>query len=289
MLLLVAATVIAAAGLSGVTATGASAGPKLCAVKVGNTVKYVVCSSTPGTGSNPGDVGTGPAPECELTEAYPTYCKSDGVACRLNDPAFNDQEDVEDDAGPKPEGDEDYHIAYESCSDGSGRDWFWTTGETISTEDLALQAFGELEFTPYTTTFNPPNRTFVNLDTWWWAQGATTDTLVGTSAGAVRALARPDRMEVDPGDGTGVRSCPFVISMSDDCSYAYRKASVRGTAKAADGSAAYAARVRLVWAVTFEDGGTPLTLEGLPTAFSSPWQDVAVPVREVQTISRPNR
>lgn len=281
ILVATAAIIMTVGGLTVAMSTGATASSKLCAVKVGDKVKYVVCSSVPGSNENTGGGDTGPAPECELTESYPTYCKSEGVACLLNDPALNDQEDVEDDAGPKPEaGDEEYHIAYESCSDGSGRDWFWTTGETVSTEDLALQAFGELTFTPYTMTFNPPNRTFVNLDTWWWAEGATTDTLVGTSAGAVRALARPDRMEIDPGDGSGVMNCDFVITKSDDCTYTYRKANAK------DG--AYPARMRLVWSVSFEDGGTVLNLPGLPTAFTSPWQDVDVPVREVQTLSRPN-
>lgn len=285
--LFAAAAAVIAFGAVSVAASPATAAVKLCQVKVGTEITYVACDSVPGGDGTPGGGGSGPAPECELSTSYPTYCKSDGVACLLNDPAKNPQEAVEDDAGPKPEGDEEYHIAYESCSDGSGRDWFWTTGETISTEDLALQAFGKLTFTPFTMTFNPANRTIVNLDTWWWAQGASTETLVGSAAAGVRALAAPDRMEIDPGDGSGVMSCEFVTAKSDACSYRYTKASVRGSARDADGKAAYAARMRLVWAVSFEQNGSPIEVDGLPTTFSSPWEESPVVVREIQTVVRP--
>lgn len=284
---LAAAVVVMTGALVAVAGSSANADPKLCEITVGGKVKYVVCDSVPGTPGNPGG-GNGPAPKCELTESYPTYCKSDDVACLLNDPALNDQEDVDEDAGPRPEGD-DYHVAYESCSDGSGRDWFWTTGETVSREDLALQAFGELEFPAFTVAFNPPARTYVNLATWWWAQGAGTDDLVGSAAGGIRALATPDHMEVDPGDGSGVLRCDFRTAKSDDCSHTYRRASYAGTAKASDGSRAYPARMRLVWDVRFEDDGAPLVLDGLPTSFVSPWQGAAVPVREIQTVVIPGR
>jgi hypothetical protein len=249
--------------------------------------KIVYCNAEGGGGQDDGGGGDGGSqePTCDLSnEPYTEFCKGT-LACWGNNPAGNSEEDVADELPPKP-GD-DYHVAYRNCEDGSDT-WYWSKdGEGPSIEELAQIAFGELVFPEYTLTFNPPRRTYVNLDTWWWAQGATTEELIGTAALGVRALATPNRMEVDPGDGSGVFSCEFVTAKSDDCTYTYRRASVRGSAAADDGSPAYPARMRLVYDVRFEVDGTPLTLDDLPTSFSSPWQDQPVPVREIQTVVRP--
>lgn len=244
---------------------------------------------TDGAGDGDGDGdGSGPTkPTCDLSKSpYTEFCEGK-VACWGNNPAANEEDTPGLGAGKKP-GDE-YHLAYKACADGTDK-WYWTKDdEGPSLPDLARQAVGSLKFPAYQLVFNPPTRTYVNLPTWWWADGATTDELIGTSAGAVRAIATPDRMEVDPGDGSGVMTCPFVVEKSDNCSYTYRRASVKGAATAPDGSTAYPARMRLTYDLVIENGGTPITVAGIPDTFSSPWQDVAVPVREVQTVVRPRR
>lgn len=282
---------VISAGLLVFAATPASA----CGTSGGttdNTTEYgTVCPGDDATGGDGGDGDGGDGssePTCDLSTApFTEFCEGT-KACWGNDPAANDEEKGEGlGAGPKPS--DEHHLAYKACDDGTD-EWFWSTDqEGPSTADLAREAVGSLTFPTYSLVFNPPTRTIVNLPTWFWAQGATTETLVGTSAGTVRAIATPDRMEVDPGDGSGVTTCPFVVTRSDECSYTYTRASVRGTATAADGSKAYPARVRLVYDLVIEDGGTAITVAGIPDVFTSPWQQMAVPVREVQTLSRPNR
>ncbi len=159
----------------------------------------------------------------------------------------------------------------------------------MTLNELAQRAFGQLQIPAFTPTFNPPTATYVNLDTWWWAEGATTNELIGTAALGVRALATPDHMEVDPGDGSGAFTCDFATQEADDCSNTYRRSSNRGSARAPDGSKAYPARMRLVYDVRFEINGAPLNIAGLPTSLSSDWTPRAVPVREVQTVVVPRR
>lgn len=254
----------------------------------GDTADYSTgCDDNGADGTADHSHGGGPSkPTCDLSkEPYTEFC--DGkVACWGNNPAANKEGTPGLDAGEKP-GDE-YHLAYKACADGTDK-WYWTKDdEGPSVPDLARQAVGSLKFPAYDLVFNPPTRTIVNLPTWWWATGATTDELIGTSAGPVRAIATPDHMEVDPGDGSAVMTCPFVVAKSDECSYTYKKASVNGSATAADGSKAYPARIRLVYDLVIENAGTPITVAGIPNVFTSPWQQTAVPVREIQSVVRPN-
>ena len=287
------ATVILMAGLVVWSAPTATAEP--CPTPIEGTNDYDYSCMTdppgPGPGTPPGNGGGGGEPTCEFTGSYDEFCEGT-AACWGNNPAANAPEDVADELGPKPD-DPDAHAAYKSCRrpDGSTYDeWYWATAGGPSLSELAQRAYGALNFPVFTPTFNPPTRTYVNLDTWWWADGATATELIGSSALGVRALATPDHMDVDPGDGSGVFTCDFVTAKADDCVHAYRRASNRGTATAPDGSKAYPARMRLVWTVRFERNGEPLTVPpGVPTAFSSPWRGTAVPVREIQTIVVPGR
>lgn len=251
-------------------------------------VTYVECAPGGGTTTPPpgGGGGSGGGPSCDLSkEPYTEFCHGN-AACWGNNPSPNTEDDLGDRIGPKP-GD-DYHIAFRSCDDGEDK-WYWTKDDAPSREELARRAYGALQVPDFTPTFNPPTRTYVNLDTWWWAQGAGTDELVGSAANGIRALATPDHMEVDPGDGSGVFRCEFSTAKSDECAHTYRRASYAGKAVAADGSKAYPARMRLVWDVRFEDDGAPLVIGGLPTSLASPWQGAPVPVREIQTVVVPRR
>lgn len=237
-----------------------------------------------------GGGGSESGPKCDLSESpYTEFC--DGTsACWGNNPAaVEDPKELKD--TPKP--DEDANVAYKSCqrADGSNYDeWYWSTaGDGPSLYELAQRAYGALRAPVFVPTFNPPARSYVNLETWWWAQGASDGELVGSSALGVVALAEPNRMEVDPGDGSQAISCAFSTTKSDSCFYVYRRASNRGSAEASDGSPAYPARMRLVYDVRFERNGNPLDLAGLPTSLASEWRGTAIAVREIQTVVQPRR
>lgn len=240
------------------------------------TIKLVDCDSVPGNGGGDGDEGGGGgAPSCTV-EPGDTGCYN-GKSCYIKDPAeYEESDPAKEDLGPKPS--EDAHAAFRLCDKEEGPVWYWVEADEPSQEELALQALGQLDAPAITPTFNPPTRTLVNLPTWWWAAGAGDQPLTAT-AGSVTVTATPSRMEVDPGDGGAVKACPFVTQRSDACSYTYRKGS---------NGAGYPARVRLVWTLVFTDTAAPIDLPDIPTTFESPWSGTTVPVREVQTLSRPN-
>ncbi len=149
-------------------------------------------------------------------------------------------------------------------------------------EQLALEAFGRLTVPDFSLAFNPPTRSYVTIDTWWWAEGAGAGDITGSAAFGVVAIGEPDFIEVDPGDGSGSFECPWTVTQSDACTYTYDRASVNGTAVAADGSPAYPAQARLVYSVRFEQNGSPLDLPGLPDSLEGPWVSTPVPVAEIQ-------
>ena len=99
----------------------------------------------------------------------------------------------------------------------------------------------------------------------------------------VVALGEPDRLEVDPGDGSGVLSCAWSTVESGECSYTFGRSSV-GQPVDGDGLPAFGVRMRLVYQVRFEVNGAPLEVAGLPTTLESPWQTTTVPVAEVQAL-----
>ena len=250
-----------------------AAGPasaKMCKVEiVPGEIDWVECSTIPGHGDDD-TTDPGPsAPSCEI-EAGDNACYN-GESCLINDPSTIDEGSVPKGELPPKPGD-DYHHAFRFCA--SGYVWYWTKEGQASVEDLASRAYGELKSPPFTPTFNPPTRTLVNLDTWWWAEGAGATALSATS-GSVTVVARPNHMEVDPGDGSDAFRCDFVTSKADDCVHTYTRAS-KG-----DG---YQGRMRLVWDLTFTDTDAPVDFPGLPTSFSSPWESVTVPVQEVQSL-----
>lgn len=244
-------------------ASPASAG--LCEVDDGSGgVKMVDCDTVPG---HPGDGPTGPA--CEL-EPGDTGCYN-GEGCLINNPSTIPLEDVPDGALPPKPGD-DYHHAFRICDTG-GAVWYWSQEAEPDIGELAMRAYGQLNAPVFTPTFNPPTRTIVNLDTWWWASGASTQVL-SASAGSVTVIAEPRVMEVRPGDGP-LFTCEFVTAKSDDCSHVYKRSSP---------GEGYAGGMRLVWDLTFTDSDDPIDIAGLPETFSSPWVPVTVPVREVQSV-----
>lgn len=277
------ATLIMAVGVS-LVAVPASADNHCWAPDPDDPNKLVyICNGDgqpPGAGTGPGNGGGhGGPPPCDLsTSPYNEFCEGT-AACWGNNPAANPPS--ENLAGPKPG--PAYHMAYKSCrrADGTTYDeWYWTRDADEPTPgERAEAALGALVIPEFAPTFNPPVRTLVNLDTWWWAEGAA-DPIRGTAALGAVAIAFYPQLEVDPGDGSGVFTCAFTATKSDTCVHVYRKA-----------SQGYNARMRIVYQIRFERfGGAPLpTPPGLPAKFTSQWRDVTVPVREVQTVVKPDR
>lgn len=239
----------------------------------------VVCPPSSG-GEEPGNGGTGAEPTCELT-GLADYCIGTS-ACWANVPSALPESQWPEESRPAPEA----IYTYQSCTPdptGTLTGWSWYTPTEVTVGEAARQAFGLLAAPAFTVGHNPPGRAVVGLPTWFWAEGAGAGPVNGSAALGVVAIAEPARLEVDPGDGSGVVSCPWSTVESDACSHTYARASVEGQADAS-GTPSYAVRIRLVYDVRFEVDGSPLTLGGLPTTLESAWQTAAVPVAEIQTL-----
>lgn len=262
-----------ATALTVVVASPASAGPCDGDSDVGQ-IEFGDCD--PGSDGEDGDDSSGSGtPSCTIKPGDNACYK--GESCLVNDPSTLTIDEVPEGSLPPKPGD-DYHHAFRICPT-TGYVWYWSKEDEPSPAELATEAFNKLKTPAFTPTFNPPTRTLVNLPTWWWAAGPA-EAPISESAGSVTVTATPDRIEVDPGDGTGVLTCEFVTQMSDACSHVYVRSS-KG-----DG---YPGRVRLMYDIGVTDGGATIGVPGIPAELGSPWVGVTVPVREVQTLNRPNR
>jgi len=231
-----------------------------------------------GAGGGSGSGGGAAEPTCTLT-GLADYCI--GVnACWANVPSAMDPAEWPEETRPSP----DAIYTYQSCTpDTTLTGWAWYEAETVSVADLARQAFGSLAAPPFTLAFNPPGRAVVGLETWFWAATGQSAAIQGSPAMGVVAIGQPDRLEIDPGDGSGTVSCPWVTAESDACSHTYSRSSA-GRPAGASGQPAYTARMRLVYDVRLEMNGAPLDVPGIPTTLESTWQAVPVPVAEVQSL-----
>lgn len=275
----VVASVLVALGTS--TAAVADDCPRVV-IDPDGTTHLENCVTIPGggDGGDGGGGGGGNAPACEFTGIWDEFCR--GTApCYKFDPANlqNDdyvRESLGQDLAEKPS-DSD-HLIYVSCLPPGGERqdlYYWASefeGETVSIRDRLLSAYAQLPLPAITPVFNPPTRTLVNLDTWWWAQGAQTTEARSPEALGLVAIAAPDKMTVTAGAQTV--TCPIVATRSDECVMVFRRAGD------------YDATVTVSYAVRFEIGGQPFTVPGgnedVLTASRS--AQVQVPVREVQTL-----
>lgn len=226
-------------------------------------------------GTTPGDSGGGSSkPPCELKAPYDDLCIGDD-ACWMNDPAaVQDPKELE--GTPKPN--EDSYVVYIMCQrpDGSTYDrWYWNDDvPAITIEDRIMSAIGALDLPTIKATFNPPGRTLVNLDTWWWAEGAPAGEIRGSEALGMVAIAKPTGLRITPGDGSAPFTCPMSVTQSDTCVYNYRRAGD------------YTATVSIVYTLRIEAGGTELDASLIPAEYRTLQvdDDVPVVVREVQTL-----
>jgi hypothetical protein len=154
-----------------------------------------------------------------------------------------------------------------------------------SLAEQAVTAFGNLNPGLGTLAVNPTTRSLVTLPTWFWADGLSGEELTGSSAFGLVAIATPDHLEVDPGDGSGLVTCPWTTTQTEACSHGYERSSAGRGSTTVDGHDAYAASGVAVWDVVFELDGTPVNIPGAPTQLRSPQpMNTGVWVTEAQAI-----
>jgi len=245
------------------------------------------CTETGGTGQpgKPGGSTGGPSePTCDL-RAPATFCVGE-QACWIKD-------NVAPFAPPKsppPSKDADWHV--QMCyPPGEGPPsgeavWDEEAPEPPSLAEQARTAFGQLRPALGSLGANPKAHSLVSLPTWFWAEGLAGE-LTGSSAFGLVAIARPDHLEVTPGDGAGTLTCDWVTTKSDACSHSYtRSSAVAGTTEV-DGRRAYAVTAVPVWTVSYEMGGTPVNIPGAQLELRGPQMTTGVRVDEVQaTVTR---
>jgi hypothetical protein len=236
-----------------------------------------------GGGSGGGGTGGGAEPTCDWSliegRGEARWCEGaqGEYACWANVPSavYPEPEDW-----PADQPSEDSVYIYKYCYGPDGTraysEWTWYTPDEPSIQELAWEAYGRLVIPEFRLAFNPSEQAIIFVDTWWWAEGAGDGAVRGSSAAGLVAVAEPDRLEVDPGDGSGTIVCGWVTAKSDTCTHAYQKASAGG----------YPARARLVYGVHFEQNGQVLDVPGLPDTLESGWEETTVPVHEVQAIVR---
>lgn len=248
---------------------------RLVQVTIGESVQWVERCEDDGSDGSGGSGGGGGA-ACELT-GLATFCIGSSP-CWMNYPAAIDP--TPEEIAEKPS--ETAVWVYRRCNedpDDPLSGWFWSEDVVPPLDVQAREAFGELVAPAFTVGTNPPGRSIVGLETWFWARTAQGGTLTASSQFGVTAVAEPDHLEVDPGDGRPAVTCAWSTHEADTCALVYARSSARQPGEA------YTARMRLVYDVHFENGGQVLDLAGVPEVFASPWQQAQVPVAEIQAVT----
>lgn len=229
--------------------------------------------------SGGGGGGGSTTPSCTYFDIWNDFC-SGGRACYINDPAaIQDVEEAREDTPGLADQPEDAdHLIFTSCrADADSeeiRRYYWDNeidqGPTLT--ERMESARGALNLPAVTPVFNPPNRTLVNLETWWWAQGAPTGEVVGSEALGLRAIASPREMVVTAA-GQSV-TCPIVNHQSDTCSMTFRRSGDHG------------ATVTLTYDIRFEMNGNEVDIPSgaADLATLTATGSTTVPVREVQSL-----
>lgn len=246
----------------------------------GDLVYVNTCLGGGGGGTPGGGGGGGSAPTCVLS-GLADYCLG-ASACWANVPSALDASTWPEATRPSPES----IYTYQSCNPdptGTLTGWSWYTPSTITVAEAARQAYGALGAPSFTVGSNPPRFSLVGVRTWFWAVGPSSGEIVGSGALGLVAIGRPESLEVDPGDGSGVLTCPWTVAKGPGCTHSYERSSV-GQPADASGLPAYPARMRLMYAIRFEQSGVGVAVPGLPATFASAWAATTVPVAEVQSV-----
>ncbi|SKB02713.1 hypothetical protein [Aeromicrobium choanae] len=229
-------------------------------------------------GGDGGGGGTPTTPQCTFFDLWNEFCQGNR-ACYMNDPAaIQDIEKArEDDPSLKDKPEDAEKLIFTSCKESADaeevRTYYWDSEfQMVTILDRIQAARGALNLPTITAEFNPPTRTLVNLDTWWWAEGAPAGEVVGSPALGMRAIASPRGMTVSAGGQT--IDCPLVTQKSDECSMMFRRAGN------------YQATMTITYDIRFEMGGqvidVPAGAQDLLTISTT--ATAAVPVLEVQSI-----
>ncbi|MGL5828952.1 MAG: hypothetical protein ACRC0L_05210, partial [Angustibacter sp.] len=284
---LLACTLVFAGTLTGPMAASAAAP---CTYVWKNELKKYINSCTgqvrPAASGNPitSKKDTGPPP-CNLHGNF-TFCEgTSGTACGYlaADPA--DKYYVAP-PGKQPPGSTAY---YKVCSGGTipsnipihpmripsaWRTSVWLTPAQAGI-DLSVQArraVGSIKLPKLQPVTSPALMTAVNAQTMWWANGASSAPVKGSSAMGLVATATPESLVIDPGGEEPELRCPWTISATQaaqSCSMAYTKSSIDGTATYKD-QPAFTVSMRGRWKLTFAVNGVPVTFANVPDTIDGP-------------------
>lgn len=247
-------------------------------------------SGTPGGpgGSDDGGSGTA-APTCELYADY-TYCRGE-FACKAL-PWDPDRYELPPGQPPTPGATPVVYVCDLGGPDIQGPvapvvQWPGEEPQPPTLAEQAQTAIGQIDLAMPAVRTSPTGRTVVNLPTWFWVDGAAPQ-LTGSSAFGLVAIATAQDLRVDPGDGSGSFTCPWVTSAEQaeaSCTYSYPLPSYDGTATH-EGRPAHEVTVSTVFTLRFEVGGTPVEIPGAPTTLPGPASTAVVRVDEVQSVVR---
>ncbi|RYU09472.1 hypothetical protein [Nocardioides iriomotensis] len=247
-------------------------------------ITYVCNGDEPGEPGGPGDEGGGGSngPSCDLKPPG-TFCVGPN-SCYWRDSVVP----FAPPKSPPPTPDAEWKVRVcIGANLAESFDAIWIDPANPPTPpliDQAWTAIGQLAPPVGELSVNPTTRSLVSLPTWFWADGLSGDDLTGSSAFGLVAIATPDYIEVDPGDGSGAVQCPWTTAQSDTCSHAYERSSATRGRASVDGHDAYAASGTPVWSLAFELNGNPINIPGAPPEFRGQTMDAGVWVAESQAV-----
>jgi hypothetical protein len=287
-MILRASLVMLLAGLPLAVSNGTASAADCSVTSVADGVYQTVCPGQPGSTQRPAAPTGIPAASCDLhTPLAPsgaalycagtTPCYDSASVAILNPP----------DPATQPTPDTKWHTQICLLTNGSWRGnalWDAQPAQPPSLAVQATEAIGRIQLPTATLRFNPTNRTLVHLATWFWAEGLDGQVRKGTSALGLVAYATPDRLQVDPGDGSGAVTCKWVTPKSDRCTYRYRRSSLAGSALGLNGAPAYKATATAFWTLRFELDDVAIRVPGAPPELHRDVTSAPVVVVEVQTI-----
>ncbi len=155
----------------------------------------------------------------------------------------------------------------------------------------ARRAVGAIKLPKLKPVTTPALMTAVNAQTMWWANGASSAPVKGSSALGLVATATPLELVIDPGGEEPDLTCPWTVTQeqaAQSCSMAYTKSSIDGTATYRD-QPAFTVSMRGRWKLTFAFNGAPVTFANVADTTDGPPATMTLSVAEIQSLVGPQQ